>query len=321
MRQGYQGLLPRGRHPVFVLHLEAAPEQVDVNVHPAKAEVRFKDSGRVYAQVLTAVRQALEPAQLPGRQEFASGWQAVPARPAPALQVQESGLAELFRELPPLPTDITPVAPPGPSRPRRPEPAGAAWRFAELTVLGQLQGTYILAQAPGGLLIIDQHAAHERVLFEALTHAPEKSGPRQTLLFPVTVDLDPVAAAWVEANLPELGQAGFELEPFGGATFLLRAVPACLADQDLASLVQEIVAELAPWQHGRDDEQLRHRLHLIMACRGAIKAGQRLSPEEMHHLLVQLDALAVSSHCPHGRPLWRLLTMPEIRQNFRRPRH
>ena len=135
------------------------------------------------------------------------------------------------------------------------------------------------------------------------------------------MDLDPVAAAWVEAHLPELQAAGFELEPFGGATFLLRAVPACLADQDLASLVPEMVAELAPWQHGQDSDHLRRRLHLIMACRGAIKAGQRLSLEEMHHLLVQLDTLAVSSHCPHGRPLWRLLTMPEIRQNFRRPRH
>ncbi len=91
MRQGYQGLLPRGRHPVFILHLEAAPEQVDINVHPAKAEVRFKDSGRVYAQVLTAVRQALEPAQLPGRQEFAAQWQAIPAGRLPALQVQEPG--------------------------------------------------------------------------------------------------------------------------------------------------------------------------------------------------------------------------------------
>ena len=117
MRQGYQGLLPRGRHPVFILHLEAAPEQVDINVHPAKAEVRFKDSGRVYAQVLTAVRQALEPAQLPGRQEFASPWQATPIKPAPALQVQEPGLAQLFDDLPPLPAGITPAAP-------RPRPAG-----------------------------------------------------------------------------------------------------------------------------------------------------------------------------------------------------
>ena len=315
MRQGYQGLLPRGRHPVFVVHLEAAPEQVDINVHPAKAEVRFKDSGRVYAQVLTAVRQALEPAQLPGRQEFASAWQAIPA-----MQIQEPRPAELFGELPPLPVGITPAA----LRPvplPEPGPAEAVWRFADLTVLGQLQGTYILAQAPDGLLIIDQHAAHERVLYESLATAPESAGPRQTLLFPLTVELDPVSAAWIETHLPELQAAGFEMEPFGGATFLLRAVPACLADQDLASLVPEMVAELAPGQHDLDNEQLRRRLHLIMACRGAVKAGQRLSREEMHHLLVQLDAAAVSSHCPHGRPLWRLLTMPEIRQNFRRPRH
>ncbi len=98
-------------------------------------------------------------------------------------------------------------------------------------------------------------------------------------------------------------------------------MPACLAEQDLQSLVPEMVADLASLPRGPDENQLRRRLHLTMACRGAIKAGQRLDPEEMHHLLAQLDTLAVSSHCPHGRPLWRLLTMPEIRQNFRRPRH
>jgi DNA mismatch repair protein MutL len=324
MRQGYQGLLPRGRHPMFIMHLEAAPEQVDINVHPAKAEVRFKDSGRVYAHVLQAVRQALEPAQLPGRQEFAAQWQAVPANsaspgPVPVHQVQEP-LAELFSSLPPLPAGITPLGPrPAPAPETRPHET--AWRFGELDVLGQLQSSYILAQAPEGLLIIDQHAAHERVLFELLTNTPEHSAPRQTLLFPLPVELDPVAAAWVEKHLPELEAAGLELEPFGGTTYLVRCVPACLADQDLASLVPEMAAELAPWQHGQDSDQVRRRLHLTMACRGAIKAGQRLNPEEMHHLLVQLDSLAVSSHCPHGRPLWRLLSMPEIRQNFRRPRH
>ena len=186
---------------------------------------------------------------------------------------------------------------------------------------GSCRALYILAQAPEGLLIIDQHAAHERVLFELLTADPENPGPRQTLLFPRAVELDPGAAAWVEKHLPELEAAGLELEPFGGTTYLVRSLPACLADQDPASLVSEMAAELAPWQHGQDTEQVRRRLHLTMACRGAIKAGQPLNFEEMHHLLVQLDALAVNSHCPHGRPLWRLLTMPEIRQNFRRPRH
>ncbi len=321
LKQAYQGLLPRGRHPVFIMHLETAPEQVDINVHPAKAEVRFKDSGRVYALVLTAVRQALEPTQKPGRQEFSSQWLSPPALP-----VQESRPTELFTDLPPLPpglvpTPTPPTATPAPPAPEAPAP-DTSWRFADLTVLGQLQETYILAQAPEGLLIIDQHAAHERVLFEMLTSSPgQAGGPRQTLLFPLAVELDPESVAWVEAHLAELRDAGLELEPFGGSTFLVRAVPACLAAQDLQSLVPEMVADLALWPRRPDDNQLRHRLHLTMACRGAIKAGHRLSPEEMHHLLTQLDALAVSSHCPHGRPLWRLLTMPEIRQNFRRPRH
>ena len=318
MRQAYQGLLPRGRHPVFVMHLETGPEQVDINVHPAKAEVRFKDSGRVYALVLSAVRQALEPTQRPGRQEFSSQWISPPALP-----VQEPRTTELFPVLPPLPLGIIPTAAPVPQASPAPDSpfADAGWRFAELTVLGQLQGTYILAQAPEGLLIIDQHAAHERVLFEMLTSSPDQPGPRQTLLFPLAVELDPAYLAWVETHLAELRDAGLELEPFGGSTFLVRAVPACLAQQDLQSLVPAMIADLAPLPPGPDDQQLRRRLHLTMACRGALKAGQRLSPEEMHHLLVQLDALAISSHCPHGRPLWRLLTMPEIRQNFRRPRH
>ena len=318
MRQAYQGLLPRGRHPVFVMHLETGPEQVDINVHPAKAEVRFKDSGRVYALVLSAVRQALEPTQRPGRQEFSSQWISPPALP-----VQEPRTTELFPGLPPLPPGIIPTVAPVPQASPAPESpfADAGWRFAELTVLGQLQGTYILAQAPEGLLIIDQHAAHERVLFEMLTSSPDQPGPRQTLLFPLAVELDPAYLAWVETHLAELRDAGLELEPFGGSTFLVRAVPACLAQQDLQSLVPAMIAELAPLPPGPDDQQLRRRLHLTMACRGALKAGQRLSLEEMHHLLVQLDALATSSHCPHGRPLWRLLTMPEIRQNFRRPRH
>ena len=318
MRQAYQGLLPRGRHPVFVMHLETGPEQVDINVHPAKAEVRFKDSGRVYALVLSAVRQALEPTQRPGRQEFSSQWISPPALP-----VQEPRTTELFSGLPPLPPGIIPTVAPVPQASPAPESpfADAGWRFAELTVLGQLQGTYILAQAPEGLLIIDQHAAHERVLFEMLTSSPDQPGPRQNLLFPLAVELDPAYLAWVETHLAELRDAGLELEPFGGSTFLVRAVPACLAQQDLQSLVPAMIAELAPLPPGPDDQQLRRRLHLTMACRGALKAGQRLSLEEMHHLLAQLDALAISSHCPHGRPLWRLLTMPEIRQNFRRPRH
>jgi len=319
LRQAYQGLLPKGRHAVVLLEVEIAPDQVDVNVHPAKAEVRFKDSSRVFAAVLSAVRQALELTQRPGRQEFTGTWMA-----APALPVQEARPAALFTDLPPLPGGValppqTPV--PAPEPQVCPAAAGPAWRFADLPLLGQLQDTYILAQAPEGLLIIDQHAAHERVLFEKFSRSAGQPAPRQTLLFPVTVELAPDAAAWVEAHLPTLQEAGLELEPFGGSTFLVRAIPACLAQQDAAALVPGLIAELAPVaKEGEEADQVRRRLHLTLACRGAIKAGQPLRPAEMHHLLSQLDELAISSHCPHGRPLWRLLTFSDIRQNFRRPR-
>ncbi|MBM4286807.1 MAG: DNA mismatch repair endonuclease MutL [Deltaproteobacteria bacterium] len=314
IRQAYQGLLPRGRHPVLLLHLETGAEQVDINVHPTKAEVRFKDSGRVYGLILTAISEALQPTQMPGRQEFASPW-----TPPPPLKVQESQPAALFGELPPLPRNF--LASPSPAPLPTAAPVGPGWRFADLPVLGQLQGTYILAQAPEGLLIIDQHAAHERILYEIFSRASEEVPARQTLLFPLSVELDPAGAAWAEVHLAELWAAGVELEPFGGATFLVRAAPACLAEQDLAALVPEMIAELAQLPGEKDREQLRRRLHLTLACRGAVKAGQRLSDVEIHHLLKQLDESAVSSHCPHGRPLWRLLTLPEIRQNFRRPRH
>lgn len=319
LRQAYQGLLPKGRQPVVLLDLEIAPEQVDVNVHPAKAEIRFKDSGRVYAAVLTAVRQALEPIQRPGRQEFAGAWKSA----APAMPVQEARPAALFSSLPPLPSGVAArlAAPVAAAQPQiSPEKFSPVWRFADLPILGQLQDTYILAQAPAGLLIIDQHAAHERVLFEKISQSNNQPAPRQTLLFPVAVEVEANAAAWVEAHLATLQEAGLELEPFGGSTFMVRAVPACLAQQDCATLVPALIAELAPLLRDQQDvAQLRRQLHLTLACRGAIKAGQSLRHAEMHHLLSQLDDLAISSHCPHGRPLWRLLTLAEIRQNFRRP--
>ncbi|WP_449244799.1 DNA mismatch repair endonuclease MutL [Desulfobacca acetoxidans] len=319
LRQAYQGLLPRGRHPVVVLNLEAAPDQVDINVHPTKAEVRFKEGGRVYALTLSAMQQALQPTQTAGRQEFASSWQ-----PQAPNRTEEARPAELFPHLPPLPTAAVTAPqplelPPMPGLPEAGAPS-ANWRFAELKIIGQLQETYILAQAPDGLLIVDQHAAHERILFENLSQSWGKSGARQTLLFPVALELDAASAAWSIDHLPVLQAAGMELEPFGGNTFLLRTVPTCLSGQDLESLAPEMIAELSPIKSSGDGETLRRQLLLTMSCRGAIKAGQSLSPEEMHHLLAQLDQLTVSSHCPHGRPLWRLLTMPEIRQNFRRPR-
>ena len=196
-------------------------------------------------------------------------------------------------------------------------PGPRTFRFQDLTVLGTLARTYILAQGPDGLILIDQHAAHERVLYEALK-ARGPGAAAQTLLFPKVVEVNPGQADWVKANLEQLAQAGLTLEPFGGASFLITAVPAALAHADLEAVVAEAVETLAPSKSFTRPQEVREAALQIMACRGAVKAGEVLAPEAIAALLVQLDEIAVSSHCPHGRPLWRLMSYDDIRQSFRR---
>jgi DNA mismatch repair protein MutL len=188
-----------------------------------------------------------------------------------------------------------------------------------LHLIGQLYNTYILAQSPEGLVLIDQHAAHERVLYEKLGDTGDGT-PRQNLLFPRVVEVSPAQADWVAANLELLADLGLGLEPFGGASFRVMAVPAWLADSDLEALVLDLVENLAPVKSRLSPQGIQEQVRTLMACHGAIRAGQRLAPEEMTALLHQLDELRVSSHCPHGRPLWRLIPFTDIRQSFRRPR-
>jgi DNA mismatch repair protein MutL len=318
LREVYAGLLPRGRHPAAVVNLNVPPEAVDVNVHPAKTEIRFHEPGKVYPRLLTALRQALGP--LAGESpRYRVTW-----KPEAAPRAAENLAPELF---PPGGTREmrggwagTPAAgltegtlAPGPAS--HPGPRG--WRFQDLTVLGTLDKTYILVQGPDGLILIDQHAAHERVLYEALkSRGPEAAA--QTLLFPRVVEVNPAQADWVKANLDQLAQAGLTLEPFGGASFMITAVPAPLAHVDLEAVVAEAVEALAPSKSVARPQEVREMALQVMACRGAVKAGEVLAPEAIQALLVQLDGIPVSSHCPHGRPLWRLMSYQDIRQSFRR---
>ncbi len=198
-------------------------------------------------------------------------------------------------------------------------PAAAPFRFQDLPVLGQLKNTYILAQAPQGLLVIDQHAAHERILYEDLK-ARAAPLPRQPLLFPRVVEVSPAQVEWVSENLQVLAQAGLELSPFGGGSFLLTAVPALLTQADPEALVAEAVEALAPLKSGTEPQEVAEQTRLFLACRGAIKAGDPLQPEEIQALLTRLDEIPVSSHCPHGRPLWRLIGYGELHHGFRRPK-
>jgi DNA mismatch repair protein MutL len=308
LKEAYYGLLPKGRHPAVIVRLTLPPDQVDVNVHPAKAEVRFKDGGRIYALLLSALRQGLGGQK--GERRYTVAWHGGAlgeAREAGAPAPLPLGEAWV-----PPPPDVAPGPVPAPLL------SGRSWRFQDLALIGQLQATYILLQSPEGLVLIDQHAAHERVLYEQLQDGAP--GARQPLLFPRVIETPPSQAGWLQKNLPELARLGLELEPFGGGSFLVTAAPACLAQNDLEAAVLETLEALSPLKSGAQPQAVLEQARLHLACRGAIKAGQGLGREEMETLLAQLDGLKVSSHCPHGRPLWRLIPYSDIRQSFLRPR-
>ncbi len=311
LKEVYQGLLPKGRHAAAVVLLTLPADRVDVNVHPAKAEVRFQEPGRVYALLLAALRQGLGPLSGTGPR-YTVTWQ-----PESAPRAAEGHL--------PM---ASPLMEPGPGAFLHPEAAAApvlappmpagSCRFQDLEIIGQLQDTYILAQGPQGLILIDQHAAHERILYEALkSKGPEAA--RQPLLFPRVIDVPPAQADWLKEHLGVLSQAGLELEPFGGAAFLLTAAPAVLPAADLEAVVLAAVEALAPLKSGAQPQPVLEQALTLIACHGAIKAGQNLDRQEIQALLRQLDGIEVSSHCPHGRPLWRLIAYGEIHRSFRRP--
>ncbi len=311
LKEVYQGLLPKGRHAAAVVLLTLPADRVDVNVHPAKAEVRFQEPGRVYALLLAALRQGLGPLSGTGPR-YTVTWQ-----PESAPRAAEGHL--------PM---ASPLMEPGPGAFLHPEAAAApvlappmpagSCRFQDLEIIGQLQDTYILAQGPQGLILIDQHAAHERILYEALkSKGPEAA--RQPLLFPRVIEVPPAQADWLKEHLWVLSQAGLELEPFGGAAFLLTAAPAVLPAADLEAVVLAAVEALAPLKSGAQPQPVLEQALTLIACHGAIKAGQNLDRQEIQALLRQLDGIEVSSHCPHGRPLWRLIAYGEIHRSFRRP--
>ena len=310
LKEVFAGLLPRGRHPAAVLHLTLPAPDLDVNVHPAKAEVRFQDPGRIYALLLAALRQALGP--LSGA---APGYR-VTLQP----DFPRAAEASLLESSPTPWGSATPwPPPPAPAPGATPSPAPRSWRFQDLKVIGQLKNTYILAQSPEGLVLIDQHAAHERVLYESLK-ARGPGAARQALLFPKVVEVPAAQADWVREHLEVLAQAGLGLSDFGGASFLITAAPAFLSHADLEAVVAEAVEVLSPLKGGASPQAIREQACQFMACRGALKAGDPMKEEAVQALLAQLDEIPVSSHCPHGRLLWRLIPYGDIHQSFRRPK-
>jgi DNA mismatch repair protein MutL len=313
--QAYHTLLMVGRYPMAALFLELPPEEVDVNVHPAKAEVRFRSPDRMFSGVQRAVRRALL-AYTPIPQVYAPGTWGSPssgheidpawtlAHPQMAGHVTEAEPhAEAGLELPALPEGDQPPLPVG--------------KLPLLRPIGQVGATYLVAEGPDGLYLIDQHAAHERVLFERLLAQREKHIPAQALLEPAVIQLAPQSAELLAGQIPILERLGFQVEPFGPGAFLVRAIPALILGSDPAAAVRVVVEDFeedeTPLQ-----EEIEARIIARVCKRAAVKAGHVLDPEEQRALLRDLEACQSPRTCPHGRPTMIHLSVDLLERQFGR---
>jgi len=292
LEDAYHGLLMVGRHPIAVINIVLPPEELDVNVHPTKTAVKFTKSDLVFSAVQRAVRRALiEQAPVPRMEEIAAGYGAAVSGPElwAAPEIKDRAAA-------PAAGDYTPAA-----------------ALPVLRVLGQLFNSYIIAEGPDGLYLIDQHAAHERILFERIKYQPSQIEV-QGLLEPVTIEVSPAQNEVLKSHYAGLGEFGFTIEPFGERTFLVRAVPALLNDKDWAAVLRELMDSLGG--EGRGDWQ--EGLAISMACHGAVRAGQTLTDDEMRELLRQLEQVTSPRACPHGRPTMIQLSSEQLKREFGR---
>jgi DNA mismatch repair protein MutL len=323
VRGAYADLMARDRHPVLVLHLACEPTLLDVNVHPAKTEVRFRDPAHVRALVVSALRDALgrpgaRSATSPGArlaEAFRSAASAVRPAPIPAVAGWQapldlgSGFAERDAGAVVAPADFPGEGPL--LELRLDQPLGVP--------RAQLHATYILAETPEGIVLIDQHAAHERLVYERLKREREATGiRRQLLLVPEVVELDPAEADRLTAAAAELEALGLVIEDFGPGAVLVREVPAALAGGAVAPLLADLADALAD---GSGSEPLAARLDAVlsrMACHGSVRAGRRLKAAEMDALLREMEATPNSGQCNHGRPTSISLSLKDIERLFGR---
>jgi DNA mismatch repair protein MutL len=319
LRAAYFDVLSRDRHPAAVLNLIADPQRVDVNVHPAKAEVRFREPDAARSLIITALKSALTGAG--HRASSTVGAATLDAfRPEPRVyQMDRPSQASLsrafafqspgFAEAP----QALAFAPPREeeAQPQDDHPLGAA--------RAQLHENYIVAQTATGIVIVDQHAAHERLVYERLKRQLAETGIRaQALLIPEIVDLSPTDAARLLDAAPALAEVGLTIEPFGGNAVAIRETPAVLGPVNGAALVRDILDELAD---SGDSQLVRAKIDAIlsrMACHGSVRSGRQMRPEEMNALLREMEATPLSGQCNHGRPTYVELSLHDIERLFGR---
>ncbi|MDP6619443.1 MAG: hypothetical protein QGG90_08420 [Nitrospinota bacterium] len=374
----YRGLIPSGRHPLLFLYVTMDPADLDVNVHPAKAEVRFRDGGRVFSAVRRALGEGLvkssgvagdvhasaaagesdlpgpggsgrpsgakvyplrQPADRPdsGGSARPAGWKfALPGgRRAGGGGGRSGGMGRIPAGGPGTPaarsaqpaSEAFPDGPPGMDPLPLPllDTAAPKRLLSEVRVIGQLHGTFVLLEHPSGLLVMDQHTAHERVLFARLTEKADAGRvERQALLIPANVEVSAAEAPWVGERLDDLDRLGLRIEPFGPKTFIVREVPALLAHVDPSVLAREVIEALAGEEAAGAGSRKKNFSDLAagvidrMACRGAVKARHRMSNEEIEHLVSECLELDILFTCPHGRPITLVLPKEEVERRFLR---
>ena len=326
LRGAYAERLPAGRHAVAALFVRLPPTDVDVNVHPAKTEVRFREPARIRGSLISAVRAALEQAGIrpvaAASQALAAAFAPPPAAPvAPSLPLAAvqpwaapPAMAEALRAW-------APAGRPADSLAQGPElapPLPADGGFSLGVARGQVANAYIVAETADALILVDQHAAHERLVLEAMRGRAGGPPPSQPLLVPEVVALDSLAADTIEAASPALAQLGLEVERFGPDAVLVRAVPAALGAPPLKPLLQDLADELA---QGDGPRALAARLDAIaatIACHASVRAGRPLALAEMNALLRQMEAVPASGTCNHGRPTFLRLTKADLEALFHR---
>jgi len=293
VEEAYHGLLMVGKHPVAIINISLSPGEMDVNVHPAKTEVKFRSEQTAFSTVQRAVRQTLiEQTPVPKVEEIRATYQ---ASSIPAQMLWPSGGGAGL-------TDSLPKAPQTP-----------ASSLPVLRVVGQLSASYIITEGPDGLYLIDQHAAHERILFEQIKD--QRSRRRidmQTMLEPVPFEVTPRQEEILKTRCENLAEFGFSVEPFGKGTFIVRTVPAWLAGRDWSLVIRELM----DGERGQTDWD--EWVAISIACHSAVRAGQILTDDEMREMVRQLEQTAIPHSCPHGRPTMIHLSLGQLRKEFGR---
>ncbi|MFW5930955.1 MAG: DNA mismatch repair endonuclease MutL [Desulfosalsimonas sp.] len=315
--EGFRGRLMKGRFPVAAVFIDVPASEVDVNVHPAKQEVRFLKHRQVIEAVRTAVEKAWSSAKADAFKKSASPRVRPPWEYEDFTLQNESDQGEISQSRTEYQTSRQQAEPPVRAQAELFEQGGF---FTNSFIIGQFQNTYIICDKSGELVMIDQHAAHERILYERLrgTRTEAKAEPLQRLLVPETVELGHKQAPAMERLLPELNVMGFEIEHFGGETFVIKAVPSVLAETQIASLITDIAETAENTGTGPGIEDLLNQCITAMACHGAIRASQALSRQEMTDLLKQLDECENPFNCPHGRPTLIRWPLEFLEKSFKR---